>query len=262
MTIDAWIQALERRHRAGFTSAEFLKAVRALSARYVERRSVLRARDPLDSAGKRAAFAAFYAPLHFVTVRLIVRSLSRGPVEAGPATGLLRILDLGCGTGVASAAWALETAPGATILGLDRSEWALQEARWNWRQLGVSGETLRGDLVESCARVLARSRETASWGLVAGWTINELSDTARARLLPRLLDLADRGASVLIVEPVAGAAAPWWATWADATAAAGGRADTWRFAPERPARLRELDEAAGFRREALTARSLSLGPPR
>jgi hypothetical protein len=74
-----WIDTLQTRHRAALTSSEFLKAVRALSARYVERRSTLRDRSPLDSAGKRAAFAAFYAPLHFLTAREIVRAIARGP---------------------------------------------------------------------------------------------------------------------------------------------------------------------------------------
>src|SRR5207247_822586 len=60
--LDQWLEALGARHRSSFTSSEFLKALRALSARYVERRGALPARSPLDTAGKRAAFAAFYAP--------------------------------------------------------------------------------------------------------------------------------------------------------------------------------------------------------
>ena len=85
---------------------KFLKAVRALSARYVERRAGLADRSPLDSAGKRAAFAAYYAPLHFLTTREVVRASG-----AASADSIDRILDLGCGTGAASAAWALEQSP-------------------------------------------------------------------------------------------------------------------------------------------------------
>ena len=81
--LEVWLAALQHRHRAALTSAEFLKALRALSVRYVERRSELRSRSPLDSAGKRAAFAAFYAPLHFVTTQEVVRALSAGPKAAG-----------------------------------------------------------------------------------------------------------------------------------------------------------------------------------
>jgi methylase of polypeptide subunit release factors len=104
MTDEAWIDALQQRHRAALTNSEFLKAVRALSARYVERRSSIRERSPLDSDGKKAAFAAFYAPLHFLTSREIVRQLS---LHEAPIS---RIVDLGCGTGVVSAAWALDYA--------------------------------------------------------------------------------------------------------------------------------------------------------
>ncbi len=70
------------------TRSEFLKAIRALSARYVERRGVLADRSPIDSAGKRAAFAGFYAPLHFLTVRAVVASPGR------PAAG--NHIDRGC----------------------------------------------------------------------------------------------------------------------------------------------------------------------
>src|SRR6185503_19840169 len=61
----SWLRALEQRHLANLTRQEFTRAVRALSARYVERRGQLPDRSLLDSAGKRAAFALFYAPLHF-----------------------------------------------------------------------------------------------------------------------------------------------------------------------------------------------------
>src|SRR4051794_40832473 len=73
--IDRWCEALIARHTASLSRPEFLKAVRALSARYVEARGRLADRSPIDSAGKRAAFAAFYAPLHFVTMREVVRAL-------------------------------------------------------------------------------------------------------------------------------------------------------------------------------------------
>ena len=49
-----WLGALVARHTSTLSRAEFLKAVRALSARYVERRQELPRRSPVDSAGKRA----------------------------------------------------------------------------------------------------------------------------------------------------------------------------------------------------------------
>ena len=60
--------------------------------------------SPLDTAGKRAAFALFYGPLHFLTVQAIVIALG---AHARP---LQMIADLGCGTGVGGAAWALACA--------------------------------------------------------------------------------------------------------------------------------------------------------
>ena len=79
MTPDAWLESLPARHAASMTRSEFLKAIRALSARYVERHGALPDRSPLDSAGKRAAFASFYAPLHFVTTQQIIASVGTPP---------------------------------------------------------------------------------------------------------------------------------------------------------------------------------------
>jgi len=73
--LTTWLVALESRHMANLTRQEFTRAVRALSARYVERRNQLPDRSPLDSAGKRAAFALFYAPVHLLTTREAIAHL-------------------------------------------------------------------------------------------------------------------------------------------------------------------------------------------
>ena len=253
--LDQWLLALEPRHQSAFTSSEFLKALRALSARYVERRSILADRSPLDSAGKRAAFAAFYAPLHFLTTREVVRAA--GASQAA----LTSIVDLGCGTGVASAAWAMALATAPMLHGADTHLWAIGEATWNWRQLGLRGDARRADLVDTAGRLLARRDEPlTSTGIIAGWSVNELSNAARLRLLPLLLELGRRGAAVLVIEPLARAAAPWWDQWAAGFTAGHGRAAQWKFAHALPSRLAALDEAAGFTREGLGARSLWLPP--
>jgi SAM-dependent methyltransferase len=246
VTIDDWLWALQARHRSALTTSEFLKAVRALSARYVECRAELPGRSPLDSAGKRAAFAAFYAPLHFLTTRQIVRALQPARVTA--------ILDLGCGTGVASAAWALEQLPRPRLVGIDTHAWALDEARRTWRELGLRGEARRDDI----CRALERWRRAPPPAIVAGWSVNELSSAKRDALLPQLLSAGRSAAQVLVIEPVAGGATPWWDEWEAAFRAEGGRADRWKFDFELPPSLRTLDEAAGFRREGLSAKSLSL----
>src|SRR5262249_50211572 len=134
---------LRKRHLERLSFQELRRALQALSSVYVERRSRLASRGALDSAGKRAAYALFYAPLHFLLVTEIVRALGQ-PVGCSPHA----ILDLGCGTGSSSAAWALGSGEGdpPRILGIDESGWALGEARWNWRRLGVKGRTVRADL--------------------------------------------------------------------------------------------------------------------
>src|SRR5215217_3496791 len=88
-----WLTALEARHLADLRVPEVTRALRALSSAYVERRHKVASGATLDSNGKRAAFALFYAPLHFIATDHVVRAL--GAVAPVPRA----ILDLGCGTG-------------------------------------------------------------------------------------------------------------------------------------------------------------------
>src|SRR5215813_4395319 len=123
-----WYEALERRHLTNLSFSEVRRAVQALSSLYVERRERIETGSALNGVGKRAAFAMYFGPLHFLVVREIVRALdARIPRDAA-------ILDVGCGTGVAGASWALELGFGFRVIGVDRNGWALQECRWTYEQ--------------------------------------------------------------------------------------------------------------------------------
>lgn len=250
--ITSWLAALEERHLADLRVPEVTRALRALSSAYVERRRTGpdrpdRARVPatLDTAGKRAAFALFYAPLHFMTVDRVVRALG---AEAPPPAS---IVDLGCGSGVAGAAWSLAAGGSIPVHGIDRHAWAVDEARWTYQRLGVPGRATRGDL----ARLPALAGQT---GVVLAWALNELGDETRVRVENRLLEAGRRGVRVLIVEPIARGITPWWAETAARVTAAGGRADEWRFPVDRPASIERFDRAAGLDHRELTCRSLFL----
>jgi methylase of polypeptide subunit release factors len=247
MTAEQWIDAVIERHTKAMTRPEFLKAVRALSARYVEQRATLKDRPAHDSAGKRAAFAAFYAPMHFVTTREIVRRLGAGRLPIATMT------DLGCGTGVAGAAWALECEQTPSLVGIDVSAWTLDEAKWNWGGLGLRGRGRRGNL----SRALEEFDASPRTALILAWSLNELDAAARARATACLISLANRRVPIVVIEPIATRVVPWWPAWAQHAAKAGGRIDEWKFDAALPAALAELDEAAGFRRESLSARSVS-----
>ncbi len=239
-----WLDDLEQRHLSELTVAEVARALRALSSCYVERRGKLAAGAALESRGKRAAFALFYGPLHHIIVTEIVRAL-------GGATGLSEIIDVGCGTGAAGAALALE-ARAARISGLDRSAWAVAEANWTYSKFGLIGRAVRGDVARF------RTRAGEGTGIIAAYTVNELADESRAVLLGELLRASRRGARILVVEPIARRMAPWWDEWQAAFAESGGRADEWRFRTELPPRQRQLSRAAGLDPRELTARTLWL----
>jgi hypothetical protein len=218
------------------------RGLQALSSLYVERRDRMAGGSALEGAGKRAAFALYYGPQHFLLVRHVVRALGAG----APAPA--RILDLGCGTGVAGAAWALEAQGRPAVEGVDQSGWAAEEARWMFGRLGLRGSARRGDL-EPAVRSL--DRRTA---VVLAFTANELSVDARARLWPLLLG-AER---LLVVEPLSRRVAPWWTTWRDAVLKSGGREDEWRFPAELPEGAEKLGRAAGLDPREMTGRSLYL----
>ena len=139
------------RHLSELTFAEVRRALQALSSLYVERRERMAGGAALDGAGKRAAFALYYGPMHFLLVREIVRGLSLHAPR--------RILDLGCGTGTAGAAWALEGGSRARVEGVDRNGWAVTEARWTYARLGLDGRATRGP---TRRRPPCRSRRRAS----------------------------------------------------------------------------------------------------
>ena len=134
MGFERWLAQLETRHLADLRVQEVTRALRALSSAYVERRHTVARGGPLDSAGKRAAFALFYAPLHFLTTTHVVTSIESA-THPPPAT----VLDVGCGTGAAGAAWAIAAGASPVVNGIDRHPWAVEEARWTYRALGLSG---------------------------------------------------------------------------------------------------------------------------
>ena len=263
---ERWLAQAEQRYLADLTRPELGRALRALSSCYVERRGKLGSGHALDGRGKRAAFALYYAPLHFLTVREIARALARKAPqapEAPEAPSHLRapestrehppapaLFDLGCGTGAAGAAWALMT--GAEVRGTDVNAWAIGEAEWTYRMLGVRGSARRGDVA---GLRMPSSRST----ILAGFVINELPPPDRAVALDRLVDAARKGHRVVIVEPISKKLTPWWAEWERAFQATEGQTSEWRFRLELPRLLRDLDKSSGLDHRELTARTLTAG---
>ena len=249
---DQWLDALERRQLADLTFPQVSSALRALSSTYVERRQRIREGAALDGAGKRAAFALFYGPLHYLLVREIVRALAGTAACANPLTGFgkgMPLVDLGCGTGSAGAAWASACSTTPDVLGFDRHPWAVAEAAETYRAFHLSARTRRADIARTA---LPKGRAS----IVAAFTLNEMDDVSRDALITRLVERAGRGDRLLIIEPIAGFTARWWNGWRTRIEAAGGRGDEWRFRVELPPIVAKLDRAAGLNHRELTARSL------
>ena len=241
---EAWVNELRRRHTQALTFPEIRKGVVALSRIYVEERNRIGS-NVFDGAGKRAAFACFYTPLHYMLVDGIVTRLEAH--EPPPS----RIVDLGCGLLPAGAAWARAAGGRASLVGVDQSSWALAEARASLGALGLRARLLNKSIADA-------PQPQRGEALVAAFAVNELSgdDSQRKKLLERLVSDTRRGATVLIVEPIARRQARWWEEWSEAVLAAGGRADEWRFHVELPAFVSELDRASGLNHRELSGRSL------
>jgi hypothetical protein len=223
--------------------AEVTPALRALSSAYVERRHKVASGSTLDSAGKRAAFALYYGPLHFLATAHVLARL-----QPSAPTG---IIDLGCGTGVVGAAWALglDVHPTPSLTGIDRHPWAVDETRHTYRDLGLSGQARPGDLTRLPSG-------GPGHGLAAAYVLNELADAARHRVVEHLLRSAAAGAHVLVMEPLARGIAPWWDEVARQFGALGGRADEWRFQPELPEFVAVLGKAAGLNVREIRVRTI------
>jgi SAM-dependent methyltransferase len=239
-----WLAALEARHLADLRLQEVTRALRALSSAYVERRHKVARGSTLDSHGKRAAFALFYAPLHFIASHHVVSAL--GATTPAPS----RIIDIGCGTGSAGAAWALASG-GASVVGIDRHPWAVDEAQWTYRTLKIRGNARRGDATRL-------PRLQSGNAVMAAYVLNELPEAGRQRLETSLVTAATQGVRVLVLEPIATSVTPWWETTAERVVAAGGRADQWRIAIDVPPLVQTLADAAGLNVGELKLKSLFL----
>jgi SAM-dependent methyltransferase len=221
------------------------KGVRALSHRYVEARARADPGDPLDGHGKRAAFATYFAALHFIVTWDTLETLG-APLET-----VRRVVDVGCGTGACGAAVARFGGGRASLLGIDRSGWALGEARHTCAAFGVRARFRRGALPGALPARTGRGD-----ALVAGWCLNELAPGARERVVAAFLAARARGARLLLLEPLAGWAAPWWDELAARVTALGGEAAIVRRALGLPAWIERMDRAASLDHSVVGARAL------
>ena len=244
LPIDGWLATLEQRHLANLRRSELTRSLRALSSCYVERREQLPGGAALDGAGKRAAFALFYGPLHFLTIDAVVRAL-------GATTSFIDTIDdLGCGTGVGGAAWALACDRHPRIRGVDRNAWAVGEANWTYGQFGLHGRATTGDAVRGLAV------KSSGHPALFAYAVNEFPEEQRGLLLEKLIASARSRGSFLIVESIARRDKSWWPEWAERLGSEGARVDEWRFPAALPAALLQIAKSAGLHPRELTARTI------
>jgi hypothetical protein len=251
---DPWLAELEARQLADLTFSEVARALRALSSTYVERRTKLKEGAALSGAGKRAAFALYYGPLHYLLLEHIVSSLGRPFVEVDA------LLDLGCGTGTSGAGWAAACSPAAPrITAIDKNPWAVEEARRTFAALGLSATVRVANLQSAITTRQTAHGSGRRSGVLLAFAVNELAESGhRDALLDALLQRAGRGERILVVEPLAGFVAPWWSSWQRAFTAQGGRADEWRARPRVPAIVEKLGRAAGLDYREVKGRTLAI----
>jgi SAM-dependent methyltransferase len=227
---------------------EIRKGAQALSWLYVERRAGadLAARA-VEGRGKRAALATYYAPLHFLATHYALAGI--GPSRFG---AVRRVVDLGCGTGAAGAAVA-RMLDVADVVAIDRSGFALSEARHTYAAFGLLAQTKRALLPDAAPRPQAGDL----W--VLGWAVNELDAGARDGLGARVVGALQRGVRLLLLEPLAGGVSPWWAEWCSALGAHGVVDFESKTRIVQPEWIARLDRAAALDHRVVGARVLA-GP--
>jgi hypothetical protein len=268
---DAWHAELLRCFEETLTFPEIRKGVQALGDAYTRRRAKLRSGDAIfDGAGKRAAFALYYAPLHFLTTWHVVREIGFDEVP------FRRLWDFGGGTGAAGAAWSAALmeadveAEAPSILSIERSAFAMEMAAETWEAFGLKGSGRRIDLAEVSIAARAKGGRWRRPGtgsipalhaedaLLFAWTLNELEEPVRERFVREIG--ADAGRPVLILEPVAKGAAPWWGRCERALGEKAFAVHSFEFRRrlELPEWIAKMDKAAGLDHSEITARVLGL----
>ncbi|MBP7147753.1 MAG: class I SAM-dependent methyltransferase [Acidobacteria bacterium] len=244
---DRWLAGTLERFLPPLNFTELRKGVQAVSSLYVERRGGgrLGARST-EGLGKRAALATYYAALHFITAHHAVRMI--GPETFGP---LRRVLDLGCGTGATGASVSLTLSGLPSVLGIDRLGWAVDEARRTWESLRIPARGVRGDVP------LAAPKAAAGELLCFGWSLGEFDDETRGAAYRYICSALHRGASLLVLEPIAGRIVPWWSEWGESLADQGVRSELIRVVIERPSFVRDMDKAASLDHQIIGARVLA-----
>ena len=247
---DRWVESNSERALEGLTFSEIRKGAQALSSLYLERRGDGRvAERSVEGRGKRAAFASYYAPLHFLATAGVLQSIG-----ADFLRGLARIHDLGCGTGAVGAAVAAFAPEPVEVCAIDRSGWALGEARRSYQAFGVRARTRRGVLPRDLPR---KSGPEDLFAL--GWFANELAAEQREALFVALLRHVESGARLLLLEPLAGGVSPWWSECVATFEPVGARVGREKWQIDRPSWIAQLDRASLLDHRSVGARYLVAG---
>ena len=140
---DTWMQDLEARHLSELRFPEVSRALRALSSTYIERRRTIHHGAALAGAGKRAAFALFYGPLHYLIVDEVVRQLDSGTGQ-GASARRPRMRHRRRRRGVGRVRLTpVQRSP------IDRNPWSLAEAARTYRTFEVPVRTRQDDMTSA-----------------------------------------------------------------------------------------------------------------
>jgi len=237
-----WIDTMFDRWLGELTHKEIARALKALSIDYVQRRGRIRGKA-LAGRGKQAALALYYGVRHFVIVQETLIALEV------PEDVPKQIIDLGCGAGVAGAAWSLHCGGKPSVLGIELDPDIMREAEYTYKDLKLRGKLIRCHLSKY------------RWPkppvcIIASCFVNELNERDRERLWHSLEKQTRDGSRVLILEPLAVRITPWWRDWVERVRLIGGRAEEWHFDVELPESVHLLGKSAGLRPDRLGARVL------
>jgi hypothetical protein len=240
-----WVDAAHEQWARGLEFRELRRGAQAVSDLYVHKRKAGGLSDKAaNGRGKRAAFVVYFGGLHLLLVQAWMAEVEPPSLDT--------VWDFGCGPGIVGAA-AARWAGGARLTATDRVGAHLEVAAWTARQLGVKARTMKVGLPEAVARV---SRPSL---LTFGWVLNELTDADRDATVDALASKLQKGCSALIFAPLSLRASPWWPDVARrlrrATSADLHEAE-FRFQPNRPQCIADLDRATRLNHHTLGARVL------
>lgn len=194
----AKLEAIHNESRAGLTRRAWHQAIQAASRNYTSQRQRL-SQSVAPSPAIQLAQHGYYGVMHALIVQAIAAyfHIQQWPFQ--------RLIDIGCNTGVAGLTLCAQLPTITSYIGLEPQRWAAKKAKQFQLACAIPGKIFSGT-------GLTWQPQKGDLILLS-FVLNEMTESQRKVLHSKLLHHLEKGAGILIIEPIARHITPWWDSW-------------------------------------------------